>query len=164
MNDHELYFACTEESYASTVPEGRFQYIPDASRTDSRFKVAYQAVAVFFTLLRFKPDVIVTTGAAPGFFALLFAKKLGKKTIWLDSIANVNELSLSGKMASRYADLFLTQWEHLARPDGPSYAGAVVQSSNFSTEVSADFCKASQGNKTVPPVDNQPEIQPQLVQ
>jgi hypothetical protein len=76
-------------------------------------------------VLRERPDVVLSTGAAPGFFALLFGRLLGARTIWLDSIANIEELSMSGRMARRHADLWLTQWPHLARPDGPECAGRV---------------------------------------
>jgi hypothetical protein len=57
---------------------------------------------------------------------MLFGRLLGCKTIWVDSIANVDELSLSGQQAGRFADLWLTQWEHLERPEGPEYFGSVV--------------------------------------
>ena len=58
--------------------------------------------------------------------ALRLGRLLGARTIWLDSIANVDELSLSGLKARRHADLWLTQWPHLARPEGPFYMGAVM--------------------------------------
>jgi hypothetical protein len=70
--------------------------------------------------------VVISTGAAPGYFALRFGKRLGARTIWLDSIANVDELSLSGQRAGKYAGLWLTQWQHLATPAGPHFAGAVL--------------------------------------
>ncbi|MBN1256111.1 MAG: UDP-N-acetylglucosamine--LPS N-acetylglucosamine transferase, partial [Planctomycetes bacterium] len=55
------------------------------------------------------------------------AKKLiGAKTIWVDSIANGGELSLSGKLAEKYADLWLTQWEHLTTEKGPYCFGSVI--------------------------------------
>jgi hypothetical protein len=73
-----------------------------------------------------RPDVVISTGAAPGYFAILFGKKLGAKTIWLDSIANVDELSMSGRAVGKYADLWLTQWEHLATEGGPDFIGAVL--------------------------------------
>ena len=72
------------------------------------------------------PDVVVSTGAAPGYAAIRFAGWIGAKTIWVDSIANVEELSLSGRMAGRIADLWLTQWEHLAGPQGPHFEGSVL--------------------------------------
>jgi hypothetical protein len=78
------------------------------------------------TLLKVRPDVIITTGASVGLFALFLGGKLGAKTIWVDSIANCDTLSLSGIKAKKYADLYLTQWEHLADDDGPSFAGSVI--------------------------------------
>ena len=48
------------------------------------------------------------------------------RTIWLDSIANSEELSGSGQHAKRWADAWLTQWPHLATPDGPDHWGMVL--------------------------------------
>ena len=86
---------------------------------------------VAFIICCTRPDVIVSTGAAPGYLALKVGKLLRAKTIWIDSIANVDELSLSGKMAGHCADLWLTQWPHLASAEKseskyPSYSGAVL--------------------------------------
>jgi len=121
----ELVFVTTEAKYASTVGDNRFYVVPDASRWN-KFKVLWLAFLMLKNVLAVRPDVVVSTGAAPGFFAVLFGKKIGAKTIWLDSIANVEELSLSGKKAGPYADLWLTQWESLAALDGPHYVGAVL--------------------------------------
>jgi hypothetical protein len=68
----------------------------------------------------------VSTGAAPGYFALRFGKLLGSRTIWIDSLANVERLSKAGLLAGKYADLWLTQWPELAQPGGPEYAGQVI--------------------------------------
>ena len=121
----EKIYVTTEERYRSTVSSDRFLLVPDASRWN-KLRVLWLAVVMLKYILTVRPDVVVSTGAAPGFFALLFGKKLGAKTIWLDSIANVDELSMSGRMAGKYADLWFTQWEHLAHPEGPFYKGAVL--------------------------------------
>jgi hypothetical protein len=69
--------------------------------------------------------VVISTGAAPGYLAIRFARLLKARTLWIDSVANVEELSMSGRMASQAADLCLTQWPHLA--DGRiRYLGAVL--------------------------------------
>ncbi len=79
-----------------------------------------------------RPDVVITTGAAPGLLGLAVAKALaGSRTIWIDSIANVERLSSLGLQARRVADVWLTQWPHLAGPDGsgrrrPEHWGAVL--------------------------------------
>ena len=81
---------------------------------------------MLWLVIRERPDVVVTTGAAPGYFALRFGKWIGAKTIWIDSIANLERMSLSGERVRRYADLWLTQWAHLAKSDGPVFLGAVL--------------------------------------
>ena len=83
------------------------------------------ALQIGRVIVRERPQVVVSTGAAPGYLALRLAKALGARTVWIDSVANVDELSLSGRLASEKADLCLTQWPHLA--SGPvSYQGSVL--------------------------------------
>jgi len=83
----------------------------------------------FFQLLRIvrkeKPDAIITTGAAPGLMCLLAGKILGKKTIWIDSIANVQHLSASGRIAAKFATRVYTQWKDLAT-DKIVFAGNIL--------------------------------------
>ncbi|MCX8998431.1 UDP-N-acetylglucosamine transferase subunit ALG14 [Rhizobiaceae bacterium BDR2-2] len=73
-----------------------------------------------------RPKVIISTGAAPGLLCLALGKFIGAKRIWIDSFANVEQLSLSGQMAKYVADIWLTQWEHLSRPEGPRYIGELL--------------------------------------
>lgn len=90
------------------------------------WRIPSAILGLLLVLLRVRPDVIVTTGAGPGFLALRLGKLLGARTVWLDSIANADELSLSGQKAGRFVDLWLTQWPDLATKDGPAYKGAVL--------------------------------------
>ena len=69
----------------------------------------------------------MTTGAAPGFVALVLAKLLCRsRTVWIDTVANSEGMTLSGRLARPFADAWLVQWPHLARPGGPEYWGAVL--------------------------------------
>jgi UDP-N-acetylglucosamine:LPS N-acetylglucosamine transferase len=77
-------------------------------------------------VLRLRPDAVISTGAAPGAVALVVGKLIGARTVWVDSVANAERLSLSGRLCGRFADLWLTQWEHLATADGPAYCGSVL--------------------------------------
>jgi hypothetical protein len=69
---------------------------------------------------------VISTGALPGYFALRLAKLFGARTVWIDSIANAEELSMSGQKVRPYADLWLTQWAHLASAGGPEFRGSVL--------------------------------------
>ncbi|WP_025899925.1 hypothetical protein [Sneathiella glossodoripedis] len=108
----------TEPVFETFVAANRWQKI----------RLLIQLIQILWIIVKHRPDFVVSTGAASGYFALRIGKLTGAKTIWLDSIANSEELSLSGQKVSKYADLYLTQWEHLANPDqgGPLFKGAVI--------------------------------------
>jgi exopolysaccharide biosynthesis glucuronosyltransferase PssD len=73
-----------------------------------------------------RPDVVISTGAAPGFFAIRLGRLMRARTIWIDSVANIEKMSLSGELVCGKADLVLTQWPHLAREGAPLYKGSVL--------------------------------------
>jgi len=122
---HEVVFVTVSPIYRSDVGTARFYVVNDATRWDklALLKLMFRIARV---LVRERPDVVISTGAAPGCFAIVFGKLLRARTIWLDSIANVERLTLSGRLAGRFADLWLTQWPHLAKPGGPRYEGSVL--------------------------------------
>jgi UDP-N-acetylglucosamine:LPS N-acetylglucosamine transferase len=106
------------------VGADRLYVVKDASKSD-KLAVAWCALQTLRVLVSVRPDVVVSTGAAPGYLAIRLAKAFGARTIWLDSVANVEMLSLSGRMASTRVDLCLTQWPHLAS-GSIQYLGAVL--------------------------------------
>ncbi|HEX3803732.1 MAG TPA: hypothetical protein VHV75_12915 [Solirubrobacteraceae bacterium] len=121
---HEVVWMTTDSGRQQEVGGDRLYVVKDASREDKR-AVAQCALQTLRILIFVRPDVVVSTGAAPGYLAIRLAGLFGARTIWLDSVANVEMLSLSGRMASTRVDLCLTQWPHLA--DGPiQYLGAVL--------------------------------------
>jgi hypothetical protein len=129
-------------TYASTMPDIRsdlaresrkqgkgpppFVALPEANRWQ-KWRIIWVIIRVAILVIRVRPDFVVTTGAAHGYFAVRFGRLIGAKTIWIDSLANADELSMSAVLARPFADVWLTQWEHLARPDGrPDFHGAVM--------------------------------------
>ena len=123
--DHEVVYVTVNAAYSGDVGQDRFYLINDATRWN-KLGLLQMAVRLARIILTEKPDVIVSTGAAPGYLALRIGRLLGVRTVWIDSIANVEQLSLSGQRAGKYADVWLTQWPHLARSEGPHYVGAVL--------------------------------------
>lgn len=121
-----VLWVTTKAGYRDEMAPGeRFAVVPDANRWN-KFKLAYAAARLLLLVLKERPQVVVTTGAAPGYFAIRFGKMLGARTMWVDSIANADELSMSGRLAMKTADEVLTQWEHIAEGTRPAYSGAVL--------------------------------------
>jgi UDP-N-acetylglucosamine:LPS N-acetylglucosamine transferase len=130
----EVHYACTSPDHAGRVEAlarargakvAGYHAITDANRW-TKTKLVRQMLEVAALVIRLRPDVIITTGASAGYFAIRAGRLVGARTCWLDSIANAEELSLSGARAGPHADLFLTQWPDVARAGGPAYRGAVL--------------------------------------
>ena len=118
-------FVTVNEGYRSDVQEFPFRVITDATRWE-KLKLIWCTLQILWILVKEKPDVVLSTGAAPGYLAIWLGRRLGAKTLWLDSIANVERLSLSGQRVGSIADMWLTQWEHLETPQGPHFKGSVL--------------------------------------
>jgi cellulose synthase/poly-beta-1,6-N-acetylglucosamine synthase-like glycosyltransferase len=122
-------YAFNHEKFIREAVEGAFAqtYNPleiilsDDCSTDRTYEIMQEMAERYSG-----PHKVITTGAAPGFFAVRLGKLLGAQCCWLDSIANAERLSLSGERAGPVADLWLTQWPGLASPHGPHYQGAVL--------------------------------------
>jgi len=125
FRDYEVVYVTVLKTYRSHVPENRFYLVNDANRWN-KIGLLILAMRLAWIVGKERPDVVVSTGAAPGYFALLFGRWFGARTIWIDSMANIEHLSMSGSRVGRHADLWLTQWPHLARTDGPHYGGSVL--------------------------------------
>jgi UDP-N-acetylglucosamine:LPS N-acetylglucosamine transferase len=121
----DVVFATVNPAYRIDVEGASFRVIPDANRW-RKVSLLRSAIGILRVLWRERPDVVVSTGAAPGYFAIRLARLFRARTIWVDSVANIDELSLSGQRAGPHATLWLTQWAHLAQPEGPRYRGSVL--------------------------------------
>ena len=112
--------------YAEDLRGERFYVVTDFTRMSAP-KLLLLIPQLVLVLLRERPDVVVTTGSAPGLVALALARLVTRsKTIWIDSIANCERMSSSGGQARRFADRWLTQWPALADANGPEFWGAVL--------------------------------------
>ena len=125
FGEHDVAFLTTNPGYRGEASPHRFYAVNDASRWN-KIRLAQMAMRILLIVLRERPQVVISTGAACGYFAVRLGKWVGARTMWIDSIANIDEVSMAGRLAKPYVDLWLTQWPHLASPDGPRYVGAVL--------------------------------------
>ena len=125
-------FTELDVTYATTLPglpeefgASPFIIVPDCNR-NAKWAVMRSAAAIAGALIRIRPHVVVSTGALPGVIAIALGRIFGARTIWVDSVANAEEMSASGQLARRFCDVWLTQWAHVAEATGAEYAGAVL--------------------------------------
>jgi len=112
--------------YTSKIKKSRkVLNVTDAS-ADSKLKLIPLALQLIWIFVKERPQAIISTGAAPGAIAFLIAKILPIKTIWVDSIANVSQLSRSARMIQKHADKVITQWEPLSDGENIIYKGSIL--------------------------------------
>jgi UDP-N-acetylglucosamine:LPS N-acetylglucosamine transferase len=101
-----------------------FEIIKDSNKTQ-KFALIICFFQILIIYLKYRPNVVISTGAAAGIVSMMIGKIFRAKTIWIDSIANADKLSLSGDLAKHTADIVLTQWEHLADGKEIQFHGSV---------------------------------------
>ncbi|WP_406828074.1 hypothetical protein [Microbulbifer sp. ARAS458-1] len=126
---HSVQARVVERGLAESLPDAEFlHFLCDGSERiikgescnirDFNINSIFLGGAAFrgsLKLLRaYRPDVVISTGAAPGLIVCVAAKLLNCSTIWVDSIANVERVSLSGRVAACFVDQALVQWPKLA--------------------------------------------------
>lgn len=122
---HEVTYAYAGAGTPTGLGGSDLIRLPDAnkSRPDRVLRLLWAALGAVWKV---RPDVVISTGAAPGLVTVAVARMFGAKTMFIDSLANAERLSLSGRLAKRLAHRVLTQWRHLADSRGPSFCGAVL--------------------------------------
>ncbi|MGO0577073.1 UDP-N-acetylglucosamine--LPS N-acetylglucosamine transferase [Ornithinimicrobium panacihumi] len=75
----------------------------------------------------FRPDVILSTGAAAVVPFFVQARSVGAWTVHLEPVDRISDLSLSGRLLYPFADRFFVQWPELAEQvPGSECVGVVL--------------------------------------
>lgn len=121
----DLFYVTTLHGLPEKSGFSRFAVVQDCNR-NTPFKALLSSVQMLGILLRTRPDVVVTTGALPGLIAVFFGYLMRRRTIWIDSLANAEEPSTSGRKAKRFVSLWLSQWEDVAGSVDGRYEGSLL--------------------------------------
>jgi beta-1,4-N-acetylglucosaminyltransferase len=71
---------------------------------------------------RWRPDVVISSGAGVAFPFFLVAKSLRIKTVYVEVYDRIDLPTVTGKLCYPLSDLFLLQWEEQRR----SYPRGIV--------------------------------------
>lgn len=124
---HTTFYVTTTEVLRNKLEKFGKVYIVGECNRLLPFRVIQALMRCTNVILQERPDVVISTGAAVGCMMCLLAKLLGAKVIWIDSMTNLERISLSGRMVRYIADLFLVQWPELTEQyNNVEYTGAIV--------------------------------------
>lgn len=125
FKDHDFFFVTIESGTTTSLKNlAKVYYIKDTPKTIhlGKIKLYWTTLALYYLYLLFpcikillneKPDIIFGNGGTSTLCLCYLGKIIGCKIIYLESLTRVNELSLTGKLVYKVADLFLVQWESL---------------------------------------------------
>lgn len=77
-------------------------------------------------ICEYRPDVILSTGAALAVPFFVMGRLLGVRTVYVESFTRVNRPSLTGRLVYPLASVFFVQWPSSFRRRRTLYAGSVV--------------------------------------
>lgn len=66
-------------------------------------------------MLRYRPDLVVSSGAGVAFPFFIIARLLGIKTVYVEVYDRIDLPTLTGKLCYPLSNLFLLQWEEQRR-------------------------------------------------
>jgi UDP-N-acetylglucosamine:LPS N-acetylglucosamine transferase len=114
--EHETFYITFEASTTKNLPNAYYLRYSDSAGINLRnaLKFLRAFVDVLFILRREKPQVIVTTGDGVAIPPCCVGKCLGIKIIYIETLARVNKLSITGRVLYPIANVFLVQWKSLA--------------------------------------------------
>lgn len=121
----DVHFATTDATAIERVRSSNLHVYPDANK-DTPLRLILCVLRLSWIVFWLRPDVVVSTGAAGGFLAIRLARLIGARTMFIDSIANARELSISARLSLGVADRVLSQWPGVAALTGAEYRGAVI--------------------------------------
>jgi len=85
------------------------------------FGVAWRA------LRRFRPDVVVSTGAAVAVPVFYLARLMGIRTVYIEVYDRIDSATLTGRLCRPVSDIFAVQWtEQLALYPGAAVIGPLL--------------------------------------
>ena len=122
--NHQIVYAMPDKLFKAKKDQKVYSVV-DVS-ADDKWKLIPCMLQIAWILLKERPDAIMSTGAAPGAVAVMLGKLFRIRTIWVDSIANVQKISRAGNLIQKHADVFLTQWPHLSDDERILHKGSVL--------------------------------------
>lgn len=79
------------------------------------FKYSYLCLKTIYLYFKIRPKVIVTTGTHTAGPICVLGKIFGSKVVYIETFANANKKTATGRLIYPIADLFIVQWKEMLK-------------------------------------------------
>lgn len=79
------------------------------------FKLLANCFKSLYFYMKIRPKYIITTGAHTAGPMCCIGKILGSKIIFIETFANIESKTATGRLIYHFADLFIVQWEEMLK-------------------------------------------------
>lgn len=79
------------------------------------FKLLANCFKSLYFYFRIHPDYIITTGAHTAGPMCLIGKIFGSKVIYIETFANINTKTITGRLLYPFSDMFIVQWHSMKK-------------------------------------------------
>jgi UDP-N-acetylglucosamine:LPS N-acetylglucosamine transferase len=96
----------------------RVSYLPYCTRNkiiSYIFIYTFLIIKTIYLFIKIRPDVIISTGTHTAVPMCYLGKIFGKQIIYIETLANINRKTLTGKIIYPIANLFIVQWRSMIR-------------------------------------------------
>ena len=115
MEKYDSFILTEKTTYKTSVKGEKMYFHQQVNRKEKLVipKLIWNFIKSFYIFIKERPDVVVTTGVLAMIPMSVIAKKMGKKLIYIESFAKINDPTKTGKFLYKYADQFYVQWESM---------------------------------------------------
>lgn len=121
FNKYEYHIITEKDKYTLSLKnlyESKISYLLYGTR-QKKFKYIFVFLINLFKSLflyfKIRPKYIVSTGTHTAVPICYIGKLFGSKIIFIETFANINTKTLSGKLVYPISNLFIVQWENMLK-------------------------------------------------
>lgn len=111
--DKDRFWVTFEKEDAISLLNGERMYYCYGPSNRSMKALVINCFRALNILRKERPDLIISTGAAPAVPFFWFGKLMGAKAIYLEVYDRIDKPTLSGKLCYPAADKIIVQWEEM---------------------------------------------------
>lgn len=118
---YEYYIITEKDKVSEALKEKygkRLFFLPYGTRSKLFiyfFKYLYLCIKTVYYYIKIRPKVIITTGTHTAGPMCYFGKIFGSKIIYIETFANRNKKTATGRLIYPIADLFIVQWKEMLK-------------------------------------------------